>query len=576
MGIEKEAAVRVKLTGDDEVAAQANKISSAWGEVATKAGGAFKSFGGAVTSAVQGVLSDLGHVVSAAGAISFAGSVAGVEKLEESFSRLAVGTGRSFNSIQGEINTLARDINEMPDATQAWVASLQGLIYSYDRAKDSAKGLHGFALQTGQSAQQVAPLAVILDQIGVGGDKAQGALDRLSRQAQMLGRTPKEAADAFVHLQGVISSLSTKGDAVGQIGALVAGFGGRTGFTPQQRERALGGVLGKVEGNIEGFEREFGLKRGALSDEYGRMKDPTAIVAELQKYARRGRGAQFRVEQAFGREATQALLRTDIGEIEAVAGVKGGGDAEEALEKRKLDPSGRRRDREIRKSGIMQDLLGADSWLGRAKDWVGEQAADHPILTGAGIGVGAKMLAGLSLGKMFGIGKAAASTGTTAAEVGGGGLMAGLGLSGLAASGTLLGGVIATGKVLAELGAASKAKQGFSAADIRTGRTPEEVDAMSAGAAAAEAAAPGQRSPGLQAAMAAEQARRARAGGQAAAPMGMGASGIDPAMIAALNELVKSGKITQDAMAKAIAQPPVIEVINMSDAAIMAQIRGAQ
>lgn len=586
MGVEKEASVRVKLSGDDEIASQTAKMGSAWGEVGSKAAGAFKTMGGAVGSAVQGVLSDLGHVVSAAGAISFSGSVLSVEKFEESVARLGVASGRSIGSVQSGINALAQEIGELPAQTEAWVHSVGDLTYSYERAAASAKGLQGFALQTGQSLGSVAPLAAILDQVGAGGEKAGRALDVMTQQAEMLGTVggPKALGDMLTHLSGQITNMAS-GEGPAKITALMAGFGGNKGFTPQQRERALGGVLGRVEGNVEGFERFIG--KGKLTDEFGHMKDTTSVMEELQKYGKKGKGQAFRLEQTFGREATAAIMHSDFAAIRDAEKALGGGAGGHALDRFKDTPAGKRHEQETKKDIAMQGAVGSDSLLGGIRRKIGDWSADSPLATMAGMMVGGKLAsAGLGAGiKAIGLGGGAAATGGGAAATGGttavatglgGGLAlgAGVGLAGLAASFA----------VLAQVGEGSAMKQGF----MNKALTPEEAASKAAATKAANDKAFGNMSPGMRAAAEAEQAlkqktidaRNAQAGG--AASSSSKSTGPDPKMTAMVAELVKAGaslQLAQETAAQMMAagqQPIQIEIINPTGADIEARPRGRQ
>jgi hypothetical protein len=59
---------------------------------------------GAVSDSVHGIVTDLGHVVTAAGAISFASAIQQAHSLEESVARAGVAANRSVDSTQAGIN----------------------------------------------------------------------------------------------------------------------------------------------------------------------------------------------------------------------------------------------------------------------------------------------------------------------------------------------------------------------------------------------------------------------------------------------------------------------------------------
>jgi hypothetical protein len=151
----------------------------------------------------------------------------------------------------------------------------------------------------------------------------------LTAQAKALGTVggPKALGDMFAHLQGEVSGL---GGDVAKTTALLAGFGGNKGFTPQQRERALGGITSRVEGNAEGFERFLGH---SITDEYGHIPDMTGVLKELADYGGNGAGQRKRLEFTFGKEATAALMHTDFGAIRAQEKATPAGDMQESLDR---------------------------------------------------------------------------------------------------------------------------------------------------------------------------------------------------------------------------------------------------
>jgi len=122
MGLQKDARVTIGVDGGQEV---------------TRALGA-------VSESVHGIVSDLGHVVTAAGAISFASAIVQVHALEESVARIGVGAHRSIDSVQAGVNELARDIGELPQEVAAWTSSVGRLTHSFEGAAQAAKGMREY------------------------------------------------------------------------------------------------------------------------------------------------------------------------------------------------------------------------------------------------------------------------------------------------------------------------------------------------------------------------------------------------------------------------------------------------
>lgn len=444
MSTEKSAVVRFRVEGDDEVSRAAGRVQSAWQTAGSAIGSAFKGVGSAIGSAVQGVLSDLGHVVSAAGAINFASSIAQVQRFEDAVTRLGVGSGRSIAEVQGNMNALGRSIGEMPDATAGWVTAVGQLTYSYEGAAEAAKGMAEYAALTGQTLSQVQGLAVALGQSGLAAGDTAGAMGTMVAQARALNTVggPKALVDMFQHMQGQVSQLAAS-DGINKVGALMAGFGGPKGFTPQQRERALSGVMGKIESDPLGFERFLGH---SIRDEYGHIKDMTGTIKELGQYAGKGAYQKQRMEFTVGAESNAALLHTDWKAIADAEKMNPSDEAAAALDRAKSSAAGKRQAAEIGKSIAMQGSVGSDSLLGKAQQYVRELASDNPLLTGAGLLVGGKLAGSAASGlgsALFGGGGGAAAAGGGGAAAtggaGGGGLLAGFAGPALAAAGLGLG-----------------------------------------------------------------------------------------------------------------------------------------
>lgn len=591
-GTDKEATVKARLDGVDEVARDFGRIKSAAADASSGVGKGWRDAGGAVRDAVQGVLNDVAHVVTAAASINFAASVSQVHQLEAATDRMGVASKRSIESVKDSVNQLSTKINELPNQTQAWVASVGKLTYNYEGAATAAEGAAQYAALIGDTVQDVAPLVVTLEELSGNAGKSGDLLKVMVQQAKELGTVggPRAVGEAVEHLRGQLSQLT--GDAK-QYTALVAGFGGKGQFTPQQRERALGAVMSRVESNPEGFERFLGHK---ITDEFGHVKDITGVMKELADYARKGRGQRLRSEFTFGKEATAGLLYTDFEAVRRAESAGRASDAEHALNRLIETPSGQRRANEIKKAQAMQEVVGNGSAIGDASDWLGKLAGDHPILAGLGASLGASLVAkgagaGMgALGKLVTGGKAAVEAGAAASApaaegVAGGGLATGLGLSGLATIGTLAAGVLATGKTLMDLGEASAAKQGF---DNTKALGYKQADALSAKAALAAREAESHMSPGMREALQAEQAMRASVPQAARASAHQGQASAtqvaasDPKVAALVQELVKAGATTTLALetaSKLIAEqqrPVQIEIVDSTGGGVDARVRGEQ
>src|SRR5579863_777018 len=102
MGLQKDARVTIGVDGGQEVARAL----------------------GAVSDSVHGIVSDLGHVFTAAGAISFASAIQQAHALEDTVARIGVAANRSVDSAQAGVNQLARQLGEMPEQVAGWTSSV--------------------------------------------------------------------------------------------------------------------------------------------------------------------------------------------------------------------------------------------------------------------------------------------------------------------------------------------------------------------------------------------------------------------------------------------------------------------
>lgn len=432
-GQTKESVVKARLDGVDDVTGGFQKIGRSAEEAGGKVGKGWKDAGAAIRDSVTGVVTDIAHVVNAATAINFAGSVAQVHQLEDSVARMAVATDRGFDAVKSSVNALSTDINELPIATAAWESSIGKVTYNYESAAAAARDAAGYGAKVGETVQEVQPLVIALEELTGASGKSGQALGVIVAQARELGTVggPKSVGDQVEHLRGQLSYLA--GD-VEKASALVAGFGGTKGFTPQQRERALGGVLSRVEGNIEGFQRHLGKQ---LTDEFGHITDMTGVIEELQKYGRKGKGQRFRLEQTFGREATAAIMHTDIAAVRAAETLPPAVDElERARQQMRDSAAGQRKAAEVKKAQTMADTVGAGSTLGDFSDWLGQQSAAHPILTGVGTAIGTGLLGKGIAGAFNVVGKGLAGWFGGGAAAGGGGMAAAGGGAGGAGFGT--------------------------------------------------------------------------------------------------------------------------------------------
>lgn len=563
MGMQKDARVTVGVDGAQEVGRAAGQALAPWERVSKTVGGAFGKVRGAVGEAVQGIVSDLGHVVTVAGAISFSGSVERVRAFEDSTARMGVASKRSIESVRAGFEQLAADTATKPEEVAAWTSQVGRLTYSYEGASQALRGMQEEALASGRSLQELGPLAATLHNVGkVSGDVGH-ALGVINAQAEALHTVggPSALKDQIVGLAEVSSHFAIQSEKdFAKVTALAAGLG--SGLSPAAAGRVQQQALSSLTSDPLGWERYLGHR---ITDEHGQVTDPTKALREIVEKTKRhyGKDARRVLQLNFGAETGAAMYGADWGAIGRAGAVEAAAPSG-ALDRFKQTDAGKRAVDEAKKAAAMRGVVGSQSLLGQASDAFGHFAADHPIAAAVSGQVGTRLL-GSGVKGLMGMFSGGASTATGAGEAA---LGAGAGMTTLA-GGTLLAGILGTGKTLMELGEASRAKQGF----INKALSREEATGLATRAKAAEDEAASQRSPGMQAAIEAERAmqerERTKRQSQAAFAPAAAAPAHDAQLKAMIDQLMKQGASRELAQetAKALAgelrsSPMTFTVIN--------------
>jgi hypothetical protein len=114
MALEKESVVRARLDGVDDVASGFGKIGQSGAPQARRWPRGSPRLRGSSRTPSKTSSATFGHVVTAAGAINFAGAVAQAHQLEDAVARACVASHRSFRSVGEPIDDLSGDMNELP------------------------------------------------------------------------------------------------------------------------------------------------------------------------------------------------------------------------------------------------------------------------------------------------------------------------------------------------------------------------------------------------------------------------------------------------------------------------------
>lgn len=508
---EKKAEVELSVNGAERAAAAARTAFKPFTEGAQQAKSAVKDFRQEVGSAVGGVVQDLGRVVTVGASISFAGAVQGVQTFEAAASKLAVATGRSFEQTKAQINELSTRLGQSPEQIASYVSNVGRATYDFSGAQRNLEAFNKFAKETGRELTDTGGLSVAFKRMGI--EDADKGLRQLRATADSLKTQGGVGAlaDQVTALSGHFSKAS---NSASQLVALTATLG--KGLAPAQAQEVQQSIIGGLESQAGAYQAHF--RRTGLLGRGESLIDPSTGKVDV---VRLGQLRQQELIHRFGREKAMRIAGTQFGSMQAGAaflgadfgsmgGLTGQESDTDAADKFADTPEGRRARAKAARDVQMQGLVGSGSFLGGLNQQFLEFSSSHPIAGHAAemVGIPALLKGGGGLLKNLISGS------------GGGGRIAGLapriasffGSGAALPTGVLGASVLATGETLMELGAASKARQGF----LNRAIGADEAEGIRARVAGAEAAAPGERSEGVNAAAARERARLAfRAAGAA-------------------------------------------------------------
>jgi len=392
MGIEHKAEIEIDVKGAERAAAAARGSLLPWTELAQRAKDKFKELRGEVASAVGSVVSDLGRVVTAGSAISFAGAVQGVQSFEKATAQLATASGRDLDLLRKRYEELGTQLGEMPQDVANFVHSTGRQIYNFEEPEKNLRAFSKLAKETGRSVGDMGGLQVAFKRLGI--DDADKGLRQLRANAESLKTVGGVAAlaDQFAALSGTLSKTSNNAS---QLQALVGVLG--KGLKPGQAQEVQQGIVGGLVSQAAQYEAHFHrqgiLKPGdhVIDPKTGQVDVVKLAQLRQQELVRRfGRDKAMRVASVqFGSsQAGAAFLNADFGKVGGLTGQEADTDA---LEKYNNTDAGKRALNDAKRAAGMRDLVGSGSLLGGLRQRYDDLTAGHPIV-GKGVELTAAVL----------------------------------------------------------------------------------------------------------------------------------------------------------------------------------------
>lgn len=301
------AEVDLLIKGAEESAQKASRAMRPWIVESEKAQAAFSAFGGAVGSVTRSIVSDLGHIVTAGGAIGFGAAITGMLLFEQAASKLTVATDRSFGGIKTQVLELSEALKMSPKYLAQLQLDLGKRLYGFDYAWSALKPMTGFARAIGREPAEMQPAIYAFQQLGGRVGDVRDAMQGLMSLGQQLGGLQGAAKliDQFTALNPILMRTNMS---LGQIYGMVSEVG--KGLPPAMQSLVQQGTFGAlgnafnaiVLGRIEPGTRPYDYPTGLVNP----LEMETAIARRMRRHPSWGEFEQTLFLKHWGYEGPAA------------------------------------------------------------------------------------------------------------------------------------------------------------------------------------------------------------------------------------------------------------------------------
>lgn len=291
MGDGDRAEVRLGASGSDDVIRSFEDIRGAAVRSAAGTADAWQGVGSKMTTAVGGATRSIGsslgtlaqdsiRVATALGNVSLARGVETARQFDDVLGRVVASRGVQLAELNTKLTATSKSILVGEPQILAESRAMANLTGDYRGALDAMAGLGEEAIATGRSADEMAPLGVVLKNVlNVAGD-TRDALGTIRAQAEALGTVGGAAMferqiEANAAALGHFSAKSD--DARNRLTALVGVLG--KGLSPQLAGEAQSSTLNFLQGSALDINRTLGVD--ILDRETGTVTDPARALRML-------------------------------------------------------------------------------------------------------------------------------------------------------------------------------------------------------------------------------------------------------------------------------------------------------
>lgn len=455
--INREVAVKASIEGADEVGQAAEKALGPWERRAASAKSAISGLGQSIGQSVQGMISDVGRVVTALGTLNFAEAANRYRSYSEAVARQSVVSGESVAGLKWKYADLTKYTLQSDEANAKLASSFQRATYDAKNVEKALAALGMEATATGKSNEEMVALgATMHDVLGVPNDQLGNELQRVRGIAESLGTVGGPAAlqDQLQGVAGALGHVSLKTEqSRAEMEALV-GLVGR-GLNKGQAQQVQQRLLGFVTTGTEQLRHTLGMQYGDMYDEQGNVKDPGGLLLKIRENAKKRWGKRalevLAQDQNLGPQGAAALMNLDAAELVKVSGAKSTR-AQEAAVALGVSPEGKAiADKAKADAAQREDVGGPLAWL---QNQYLSMSAKHPVLTAIGTRYGFDALSKIP-GLVFGGGAAGGGGAATGGRAAGRGLLRNaamaLGAEGMIGLTAGIGTMLALGQATGEL-----------------------------------------------------------------------------------------------------------------------------
>lgn len=448
-----EAKIKVTVLADEAKRAAAD-LKRDWKDTATTIANAWRSVASQAGSAAQQTLASVGKIATAADLISFDKAIASTQQFNATFGKTAVASGRSLIELQDKFGRLGVKILETPQHVAQAAKALNRHTYDLNKSAAALEVVGTEGLFNDRSIDELGEFTKLLAMGASNAAQMSAQLDKVRATSAALGTKGGATAvmDWANQNQGTLARMTGTVSSGSRGAAMAIRAAMPSDLPPELADEAASGLIGNMVQNPRAWERSLGMKWGAATDKYGRLKmSPLEMIKRAQKYvtklaggdAERARGI---AQSTLGNLGGGALMGIDVAKAEAAmnspAVARGAGILADSPELAEARARAKAEAAALQTGGgVVGKTAGMREWLAGHPFLAGLANSGSGFLSGA---AGSMVTSGMTLAGAKALGMFGASGAGAAGGSAGFATMGAMGMMGALGGGALLGAGLGT------------------------------------------------------------------------------------------------------------------------------------